>query len=196
MKDNLHSARETIALLEKRVSSCSDCELHATRTKAVFGTGSTATSVMFIGEAPGREEDLKGEPFVGRAGQLLNKIFGAIGLKREEVYITNVLKCRPPENRDPTEAEVRCCEKYLVAQIEAIEPRVICALGRIAAQWLLRTKAPLSVLRMGEHEYHGIPVLVTYHPAALLRQPQFKRTAWEDFKRLKGMLEEVERSKS
>jgi uracil-DNA glycosylase family 4 len=183
------SMRGNLALLEKRVQGCDHCPLHKTRRRTVFGTGSLRSRVMFVGEAPGREEDLKGEPFVGRAGQLLDKIFQAIDLKREDVFITNILKCRPPENRDPVESEVRSCEEYLIAQIETIKPKLICALGRIAAQWLLRTKAPLSALRLGEHSYQNIPVLVTYHPAALLRQPQLKRSAWEDFKTLKSMLE-------
>ncbi len=175
--------------LASRVRECTACPLHATRTNTVFGVGNPATDVLFIGEAPGREEDRRGEPFVGRAGQLLNKILAAIQLRREDVYIANILKCRPPDNRDPVESEIRCCEKFLVEQIELIEPRIICALGRIAAQWLLRTKAPLSALRLGEHAYQGVPVLVTYHPAALLRQPQLKRSAWEDFKKLKRILD-------
>ncbi len=182
---------DELSKLEAKVRSCTDCALHESRTQAVFGTGSHKTKVMFVGEAPGRDEDLKGEPFVGRAGQLLNKIFEAVGLQREEVYITNILKCRPPENRDPQESEVRCCEKYLISQIELIRPVLVCALGRIAAQWLLDTNAPLGALRSGEHTYREIPVLVTYHPAALLRNPQFKRPTWEDFKKLKAILEEA-----
>jgi uracil-DNA glycosylase family 4 len=178
-----------LASLAARVAGCTDCPLHESRTKTVFGVGNNATKVLFIGEAPGRNEDMQGEPFVGRAGQLLNKILAAIELKREDVFITNILKCRPPDNRDPVESEVRCCEKYLIEQIELIKPGVICALGRIAAHWLLRTTAPLSALRLGEHSYQDIPILVTYHPAALLRNPNFKRGAWEDFKKLKAMLD-------
>ncbi|NIM19250.1 MAG: uracil-DNA glycosylase [Candidatus Latescibacteria bacterium] len=181
--------RKDLAELEEGVRACTDCPLHETRTQVVFGVGNPGTKVMFIGEAPGRDEDLQGEPFVGRAGQLLTKILEAIDQKRENVYITNILKCRPPDNRDPQESEVRCCEKYLISQIELIQPKLICALGRIAAQWLLQTKAPLGTLRTGEYYYQGIRVLVTYHPAALLRNPQFKRPAWEDFKKLKAMLE-------
>jgi DNA polymerase len=145
---------------------------------------------MFIGEAPGRDEDLKGEPFVGRAGQLLTKILAAIDLRREDVYITNILKCRPPNNRDPQESEVRCCERYLKQQIALIQPRYICALGRVAAQWLLQTNAPLGALRAGEYEYEGIPVIATYHPAALLRNPNFKKPCWEDMKKLRDLLEQ------
>jgi len=156
----------------------------------VFGVGNPKTKVMFIGEAPGRDEDLKGEPFVGRAGQLLNKILAAIELDRTDVYITNILKCRPPQNRDPQENEVRECENYLKAQIELIQPKVICALGRVSAQWLLQTNAALSTLRAGEYYYEGIRILPTYHPAALLRNPNFKKPAWEDFKQLKAMLDE------
>lgn len=182
--------KTTLAGLEKTVSGCIACPLHESRTQTVFGVGNPRTKVLFIGEAPGRDEDLKGEPFVGRAGQLLNKILAAIELKREDVYITNILKCRPPNNRDPQESEVRECENYLKKQIELIKPRVICALGRIAAQWLLQTSAPLGTLRKGEYYYEGIRILATYHPAALLRNPNFKKPAWEDFKQLKAMLDE------
>ena len=178
--------------LARVVSVCRSCPLHASRTQTVFGVGNPGAQVMFIGEAPGREEDLKGEPFVGRAGQLLTKILAAIDLKRDDVYITNVLKCRPPNNRDPQESEVRCCESYLKRQIELVRPKLICALGRIAAQWLLQTTAPLAALRAGEHTYQGIRILPTYHPAALLRNPGLKREAWEDFKELKSLLEELQ----
>jgi DNA polymerase len=182
--------KNTLAGLQKTVSGCIACPLHESRTQTVFGVGNPRTKVLFIGEAPGRDEDLKGEPFVGRAGQLLNKILAAIELGREDVYITNILKCRPPKNRDPQESEVRECENYLKRQIELIQPRVICALGRIAAQWLLQTSAPLGTLRKGEYYYEGIRILATYHPAALLRNPNFKKPAWEDFKQLKAMLDE------
>jgi DNA polymerase len=182
--------KNTLGALEKTVSGCIACSLHESRTQTVFGVGNPRTKVLFIGEAPGRDEDLKGEPFVGRAGQLLNKILAAIELERKDVYITNILKCRPPNNRDPQESEVRECENYLKRQIELIQPRVICALGRIAAQWLLQTSAPLGTLRKGEYYYEGIRILATYHPAALLRNPNFKKPAWEDFKQLKAMLDE------
>ena len=182
------TVEERLSEIEKRVSTCTKCALHQGRTKTVFGKGSPRTKVMFIGEGPGRDEDLKGEPFVGRSGQLLTKIIEAIDLKREDVYITNIVKCRPPQNRDPLEEEVRCCEAYLTEQIDLIKPRLICALGRIAAQWLLNNKEPLASLRSSENFYRGIPVLVTYHPAALLRNPELKRETWEDFKKLKFLI--------
>jgi uracil-DNA glycosylase family 4 len=181
---------ERLSELEARVRTCVACELHRGRTHAVFGKGDPMAKVMFIGEGPGRDEDQRGEPFVGRSGQLLTKILGAIDLQRDDVYITNIVKCRPPQNRDPLEEEVRCCEKYLIEQIELMKPRLICALGRISAQWLLGTKEPLAALRRAENSYRGTPVLVTYHPAALLRNPELKREAWEDFKKLKSLIEE------
>jgi uracil-DNA glycosylase family 4 len=181
---------DALTALRDTVSRCTLCPLHESRTQTVFGVGNPSPGVMFIGEAPGRDEDRKGEPFVGRAGQLLTKILAAIDLKRDDVYITNILKCRPPNNRDPQESEVRCCENYLKKQIELIQPQVICALGRIAAQWLLQTTAPLGTLRAGEYYYEGIRILPTYHPAALLRNPNLKKPAWEDFKKLKAMLDE------
>ena len=180
-----------LAELEKRVSGCIACPLHQSRTQTVFGVGNRSTQVLFIGEAPGRDEDRQGEPFVGRAGQLLNKILAAIELKREDVDITNILKCRPPNNRDPQENEIRECEHYLKEQIALIQPHVICALGRIAAQWLLQTNATLATLRSGEYFYEGIRIIPTYHPAALLRNPNFKKPAWEDFKKLKAMLDDA-----
>lgn len=184
------SAEADLAKLEKTVSGCIACPLHASRTQTVFGVGQPGAKVLFIGEAPGRDEDLRGEPFVGRAGRLLDKILAAVDLQRKDVYITNVLKCRPPHNRDPQETEVRECERYLKRQIELIQPTLICALGRIAAQWLLQTNAPLSALRTGEYYYEGIRILPTYHPAALLRNPAFKKPTWEDFKQLKALLNE------
>jgi len=181
---------QRLSEIEATVRACTACALHEGRTHAVFGAGNPRTKVMFIGEGPGRDEDLKGQPFIGRSGQLLTKIVQAIDLDRGEVYITNMVKCRPPQNRDPLEEEVRCCERYLIEQIDLIKPRLICALGRIAAQWLLGNKEPLSSLRASENSYRGIRVLVTYHPAALLRNPELKRDAWEDFKKLKALIEE------
>ena len=181
---------ELLAALEAKVLVCTDCGLHKGRTNGVFGTGNPATKVMFIGEGPGHDEDRQGKPFVGRSGQLLTKIIEAMELKRDDVYITNIVKCRPPDNRDPQEEEVRCCEKYLIEQIALIKPKIICALGRIAAHWLLQTNASLGDLRKSENYYQDTPVLVTYHPAALLRNPQLKKSAWEDFKRLKALMEE------
>jgi DNA polymerase len=177
--------------LAQSVSVCTRCALHATRKQTVFGVGNPQAQLMFIGEAPGADEDAKGEPFVGRAGQLLNKIIAAMGMTREEVYICNILKCRPPQNRDPLPAEVECCEEYLRAQIALIKPKYICALGRIAAHWLLKTEAPLGAMRETQHTYEGIPVVVTYHPAALLRNPGFKAPCWEDMKKLMALLKDA-----
>jgi len=166
--------------LERTVAACTRCALHATRTQTVFGVGNRQAQWLFVGEAPGADEDRQGEPFVGRAGQLLNAMIEAIGLTREEVYIANVLKCRPPGNRDPQPNEVECCEPYLVRQIELINPRLIVALGRHAAHSLLKTDAPLSRLRGQRLAYRGTPLVATFHPAYLLRSPADKRRAWDD----------------
>ena len=176
-----------LAQLEKMVAGCTRCGLHETRTNTVFADGNASAGLVFIGEAPGKDEDLQGLPFVGRAGKLLDKMIDAIGFSRKNVYIANILKCRPPGNRDQKEDEVSACERYLARQIELIEPAVICALGRIAGQNLLGTRAPLRVLREGIHSYNGIPVIVTYHPAALLRNPNWKQDAWEDLKMLRSL---------
>lgn len=184
------SVAETLSDIESIVSKCTECALHEGRTKTVFGTGSPQADVIFIGEGPGRDEDLQGKPFVGRSGQLLTKMLAAIDLARDDVYIANIVKCRPPNNRDPQETEVRCCEKYLEQQIDAIKPKLICALGRVSAHWLLQTKDSLGSLRKSDNEYRGIPVLVTYHPAALLRNPNFKKDAWEDLKKLRSIINE------
>ena len=177
---NVESDSRDWAELEAAVRSCTKCALHATRTQTVFGVGHRRAQWMFIGEAPGGDEDRQGEPFVGRAGQLLNAILFAIGLKREEVYIANVLKCRPPGNRDPQPEEVIQCEPYLLRQIELIKPRLIVALGRHAAHSLLKTEVPLGKLRGQRLSYHGTPLIVTYHPAYLLRNPADKRKVWDD----------------
>jgi uracil-DNA glycosylase len=173
---------ESLNSLNKQICTCMNCPLGNTRTKFVFGVGNPNAEVMLIGEAPGADEDRQGEPFVGRAGQLLNKILEAVGLRREEVYICNILKCRPPGNRDPQPLEVEQCEPYLHKQIELVKPKIILALGRIAGQTLLRTGDPLGSLRGQIHDYLGIPMIVVYHPAALLRNPNFKKTMWEDMK--------------
>jgi len=164
------------------VSTCVRCPLSASRTQTVFGVGDTSAEWMVIGEAPGADEDRQGEPFVGRAGQLLTSMLRAIGLKREQVYIANILKCRPPGNRDPQPAEVDCCMPYLARQIELVNPRLILCVGRIAAQNLLRTETPIGKLRGAVHAHPGSgrPVVVTYHPAYLLRSPAEKRKAWAD----------------
>ncbi len=166
--------------LERVVSGCRQCGLHTGRRQTVFGVGNRQADWMLIGEAPGEQEDLQGEPFVGRAGQLLNAMLAAIGLAREQVYIANVLKCRPPNNRDPQPQEVSCCEPYLQRQIALIAPRIILALGRHAAHSLLKTELPLSKLRGRRLNYHGTPLVASYHPAYLLRNPVDKRRAWDD----------------
>ncbi|MEK7697869.1 MAG: uracil-DNA glycosylase [Pseudomonadota bacterium] len=175
-------------VLQDTVRGCTQCGLHKTRTQTVFGVGNPTASWMFIGEAPGADEDRQGEPFVGRAGQLLNAMLFAMGLKREQVYIANVLKCRPPGNRDPQPEEVAQCEPYLIRQIEHIRPKLIVALGRHAAHSLLKTEVPLARLRGQRLSYHGIPLVVTYHPAYLLRSPGEKRKAWEDLMLAKSMM--------
>jgi len=146
---------------------------------------------VFIGEAPGADEDAQGEPFVGRAGQLLNKIIEAVGMKREDVYICNILKCRPPNNRDPETLEMETCFPYLMKQIELIRPKFIICLGRISAQWLLQTNVGLSALRGKVHDFHGAKLIVTYHPAALLRNPGWKRPTWDDMKMFKQLYDEM-----
>ena len=179
------SNKEKINELYRQIKDCAKCSLHRTRTHFVFGEGSPEAAVVFVGEAPGRDEDLQGRPFVGRAGQLLTKMLAAIHFNRQEVFIGNILKCRPPNNRDPLPEEIQLCEPHLHAQLAIIEPNLICALGRIAAQTLLRTTEPLGRLRGDIHEYRGIGLIATYHPAALLRNPGFKRGAWEDLKLLR-----------
>ncbi|OGI37940.1 MAG: uracil-DNA glycosylase [Candidatus Muproteobacteria bacterium RBG_16_62_13] len=177
------------AVLESAVKGCQKCALHATRKQTVFGVGNTRAQWMFVGEAPGADEDAQGEPFVGRAGQLLNSMLFALGLKREEVYIANVLKCRPPGNRDPQPGEVEQCEPYLIRQIELIQPKLIVALGRHAAHSLLKTGLPLARLRGQTLSYQGIPLVVTYHPAYLLRTLTDKRKAWDDLCRARQLVE-------
>ena len=167
------------------ICECQICPLGQTRTNFVFGSGTADAGIMFIGEAPGADEDRQGVPFVGKAGQLLTKIIEAMGLSREQVYICNVLKCRPPGNRDPKPEEIAACEPYLKRQIEMVRPRIICTLGRISTQALLKTGAPMRSLRGTLHEYEGIPLIATYHPAALLRNPEWKRGTWEDMKWLR-----------
>jgi uracil-DNA glycosylase family 4 len=168
--------------LASEVATCTACPLHQGRTQTVFGVGNRAAEWMFIGEAPGEQEDLQGEPFVGRAGQLLNEMIRAIGLRREDVYIANVLKCRPPKNRDPAPEEAAACEGYLKAQLALVKPKIILAVGRIAAQNLLKTATPIGKLRGQVHDYEQTPLVVTYHPAYLLRSQTEKRRAWEDLK--------------
>lgn len=173
------------------ICTCKLCPLGDSRNKFVYGVGNPNAKLMFIGEAPGAQEDLQGEPFVGAAGQLLDKILAAIQLSRKDVYIANILKCRPPNNRDPLPTEIDQCLPYLHEQMRIIRPKLLCCLGRIAAQALLQTTTPLGKLRHTWHDYHGIPMQVTYHPAALLRFPQFKRDTWEDMKVLKARYDQL-----
>lgn len=179
--------------LEKQVATCTLCGLHKTRTNPVFGVGNKNANVMFVGEAPGANEDLQGEPFVGRAGMLLNSMVQSIGLKRSDVYIANILKCRPPNNRDPEVQEVKLCTPYLQQQIALIQPKILVAVGRIAAQFLLDTTESMSKLRGRTYQYgpQKTPLLVTYHPAYLLRSPGEKRKAYSDFLLIKKMIAEV-----
>lgn len=177
--------RHELTVLAERVSTCDRCsELYATRTQTVFGVGPTDPDICFVGEAPGADEDAQGEPFVGRAGQLLNKIIAACGFRREDVYICNTLKCRPPNNRTPTPDERSNCRDYFDSQLELVNPKYIVALGLTAAQNLLATTLSMGKLRGRFHRYRDIPVLCTYHPAALLRNPEWKADTWEDMKLL------------
>jgi len=181
--------------LDEMICNCRKCSLGQTRTKFVFGVGNPNADLVIVGEAPGTDEDAQGEPFVGRAGQLLNKILEAIGFRREDVYICNILKCRPPNNRDPLSSEVEQCEPYLWKQLELMNPKLILCLGRISAQVLLRTNASLAQMRGKVHDYRGIRLMVTYHPAALLRNPHWKRPAWEDVQAVRKLYDEL-RAKS
>jgi len=168
--------------LQARVKACTACPLHQTRTQTVFGVGDKSAGWMVIGEAPGEQEDLQGEPFVGRAGLLLNEMLRAIGLAREEVFIANILKCRPPKNRDPQPDEAAACEGHLRQQLALVKPKIILAVGRIAAQNLLKTTTPVGKLRGRVHDYQGVPLVVVYHPAYLLRSPLEKRAAFDDLR--------------
>lgn len=171
------------------LGDCTRCKLHKLgRHQIVFGVGNPQADLMFIGEAPGHEEDIQGMPFVGRAGQLLTKIIEAIDLKREDVYIANVIKCRPPENRNPEQDEVETCEPFLFQQIDIVKPKVIVALGKFAAQTLLRTLDPISRLRGRTYECRGAQLVPTFHPAYLLRNPSAKREVWEDMKKVRDLL--------
>ncbi len=180
-EENVPGEKE-LKTLEKEVLNCRRCPLSKTRTNVVFGEGDPNAKLMFVGEAPGADEDIQGRPFVGRAGQLLTKIIGSIGLKREDVFIGNILKCRPPGNRNPLPAEIAVCKAYLEEQIDLIRPEVICALGKFAAQTLLNTETPISRLRGKFYDYRGVKLMPTYHPAYLLRNPDGKGAVWEDMK--------------
>src|SRR5919109_3064693 len=185
------NAADALIGVRTEIGDCTRCKLQAMgRRQIVFGVGNPEADLMFVGEAPGADEDLQGIPFVGRAGQLLTKIIEAIGLRRDDVYIANVIKCRPPENRNPDPDEVETCEPFLFQQIDIIKPKVIVALGKFAAQTLLRTLDPISRLRGRVYDYRGAKLVPTFHPAYLLRNPASKREVWEDMKRVRALLVE------
>jgi uracil-DNA glycosylase family 4 len=179
------SAAGSLEALREHIGDCRRCKLAPHRTHLVFGVGNPRARLVFVGEAPGRDEDAQGEPFVGRAGQLLTEIITkGMRLRREDVYIANVIKCRPPENRNPEPDEVASCEPFLLRQLELIRPEVVVALGKFAVQTLLRTKAPITQLRGRWYDYHGIKLMPTFHPAYLLRNPADKRLVWEDIRKV------------
>jgi uracil-DNA glycosylase len=183
------SAREALSAIRDDLGDCTRCKLHTLgRTQIVFGVGNPSADLMFVGEAPGADEDEQGMPFVGRAGQLLTKMIEGMGFKRDEVYIANVLKCRPPGNRNPEPDEIATCEPFLFRQIASIEPKVVIALGAFAARTLLKTQDPISKLRGRVFEYRGAKLIPTFHPSFLLRSPGFKREAWEDLKKALALL--------
>lgn len=179
-----------LTVFHQMICGCMDCPLGATRTNFVFGSGNPSANLMIVGEAPGADEDEQGLPFVGRAGQLLTKILAAIEIERDDVYICNILKCRPPNNRKPLASETDACEPYLWKQIELVQPKYILALGLTAANTLLKNKESMTSLRGRVHDYQGIPMVVTYHPAALLRNPEWKKSTWEDVQQLAQLLQQ------
>ena len=180
---------ETLQQLRDHIGDCHRCQLSQGRSHIVFGVGNPDADLVFVGEAPGRDEDLKGEPFVGKAGQLLNRIISAMGLTREDVYICNVIKCRPPENRNPLPAEIEMCEPFLKEQLNIIKPRAICALGSFASQTLLKSDVKISRIRGQFSDYYGVPLMPTYHPSYLLRNPNAKREVWEDIRMVMELLD-------
>ena len=191
----LDAARDTLLAIREDLGDCTRCKLHLQgRTQIVFGVGNPDADLMFVGEAPGADEDIQGIPFVGRAGQLLTKIIEAIGLTRDQVYIANVIKCRPPGNRNPDPDEVETCEPFLFRQIDAIQPKVIVALGTFAAKALLKTQDPISRLRGRIYDFRGARLIPTFHPAFLLRSPERKRDVWEDMKKVRALLQEASSS--
>jgi len=184
------SPQEALDMIRTEIGDCTRCKLHTLgRRQIVFGVGNPSADLMFVGEAPGADEDIQGIPFVGRAGQLLTKIIEAIELRREDVYIANVIKCRPPENRNPDPDEVDTCEPFLFQQIDAIKPKVIVALGTFAAKALLKTQDSISRLRGRVYDYRGAKLIPTFHPAFLLRSPDRKRDVWEDMKKVRAILQ-------
>lgn len=187
-------AAQSLDELYQCIHTCTKCPLGTMRTNFVFGTGNPSADIVFIGEAPGADEDLKGEPFVGRAGQLLTKILAAINLERSDVYICNILKCRPPNNRTPQPSEIEQCKPYLYKQLSLIEPAFVVALGLTAAETLLGRKLKMSRVRGEWFDFYGARLLITYHPAALLRNPELKRDSWEDVQKLRRAYDEFLRS--
>ena len=185
----------TLAEVRKELGDCQRCKLHRTRRTIVFGEGNEKATLMFIGEGPGYDEDVQGRPFVGKAGQLLTKIIQSINLSRDEVYIANIIKCRPPQNRNPEPDEIQSCSPFLMKQIRVIQPKIICALGTFSAQTLLKTDAKISVLRGKIYDLEGIKVIPTYHPAFLLRNPERKREVWEDMKKIAEWLNNNNKTK-
>ena len=183
-----YSKSETLFQIKDRLGDCRRCKLHEQRNNIVFGVGNPEADLMFVGEAPGRDEDIKGLPFVGRAGMLLTKIIESIGLTRDQVYIANVIKCRPPKNRNPEPIEVQTCEPFLFNQIDSIKPKVIVALGTFAARTLLGKEDQISRMRGQVYEYRGAKLIPTFHPAFLLRSPSRKRETWEDMKMVRTLL--------
>ena len=184
----------TLEHVRSELGDCQRCKLCSTRENIVFGSGDANADLMFVGEAPGRDEDLEGLPFVGRAGKLLTRIIQAIQLQRDQVYIANILKCRPPKNRDPEPDEVQSCEGFLFQQIDSVRPKIIVALGRYAAQTLLRSTVTISKLRGEFHDYRGTLLLPTFHPSYLLRNPSAKKQVWEDMKTVRSKLKELRSS--
>jgi len=183
-KSNLSKA-QLLEAIRRELGDCKRCNLYRHRRHIVFGSGNPETRLLFVGEGPGEDEDIQGKPFVGRAGQLLTKIINSINLTREEVYITNIIKCRPPSNRNPELDEINACQPFLLKQLDAIQPKIICALGTFAAQTLLKTDEKISSLRGRFISYRNSKLIATFHPAFLLRNPQRKRDVWEDMKTIR-----------
>lgn len=186
------STKNNLLTDKENVSKCTRCGLSESRTNAVFGEGDIQADLMFVGEGPGRDEDIQGRPFVGRAGQLLTRIIKAMGFERQQVYIANIIKCRPPQNRNPLPDEIRNCYPYLLRQIEYIKPKVICALGTFAAQTLLETDERITRLRGRFHDFHGIKFMPTFHPAYLLRNMSYKEEVWEDVQKIMEYLKHTD----
>ena len=188
MFDRVAAVPESLEAIRADLGDCRRCKLAAARKNIVFGSGDPRAELMFVGEAPGADEDEQGLPFVGRAGQLLTKIIEAIGMRREEVYICNILKCRPPKNRNPEPDEIASCQPFLLRQIQSVKPKVVCALGTFGAQTLLQTREPISRLRGQLIDFRGAKLMATFHPAYLLRNPNEKRKVWEDMQKIRDYL--------